>query len=68
MAYEVVDNPERLLNMHFFGPVWERPMVELMTCGQTSDAVFAAADQDKAQENATMRSGRSGEIWGRGTA
>jgi 3-hydroxybutyryl-CoA dehydrogenase len=40
---DVVDNPERLLNMHFFGPVWERPMVELMTCGQTSDAVFAAA-------------------------
>src|SRR6478609_189350 len=32
---DVVDNPERLLNMHFFGPVWERPMVELMTCGQT---------------------------------
>ena len=39
----VVDHPERLLNMHFFGPAWERPMVELMTCGQTSDAVFAAA-------------------------
>src|SRR5690606_24267329 len=39
---EVVDNPERLLNTHFFAPVWERTMVELMTCGQTSEETFAA--------------------------
>jgi 3-hydroxybutyryl-CoA dehydrogenase len=39
----VVTNPERLLNMHFFAPVWVRTMVELMTCGQTSEAVFAEA-------------------------
>jgi 3-hydroxybutyryl-CoA dehydrogenase len=40
---EVVDGPERLLNMHFFSPVWVRPMLELMTCGQTSDEVMATA-------------------------
>lgn len=40
---DVVSNPERLLNMHFFAPVWVRTMVELMTCGQTSEAVFAEA-------------------------
>lgn len=39
----VVSNPERLLNMHFFAPVWVRTMVELMTCGQTSEATFAEA-------------------------
>jgi len=38
---EVVDRPERLLNTHFFAPIWERTMVELMTCGQTSEATFA---------------------------
>ncbi|MCC6704230.1 MAG: 3-hydroxyacyl-CoA dehydrogenase family protein [Thermomicrobiales bacterium] len=38
---EVVDRPERLLNTHFFAPVWERSMVELMTCGQTSEEAFA---------------------------
>ncbi len=38
----VVDQPERLLNTHFFAPVWERTMVELMTCGQTSEATFDA--------------------------
>jgi 3-hydroxybutyryl-CoA dehydrogenase len=39
----VVENPERLLNMHFFAPVYVRSMVELMTCGQTNEAVFAEA-------------------------
>jgi 3-hydroxybutyryl-CoA dehydrogenase len=38
---EVVEGPERLLNMHFFAPVWVRSMLELMTCGQTSDDVIA---------------------------
>jgi 3-hydroxybutyryl-CoA dehydrogenase len=42
---EVVDNPERLLNTHFFAPVWTRTMVELMTCGATSEAVFAACTE-----------------------
>lgn len=39
----VVDGPERLLNMHFFAPVWVRSMLELMTCGETSDEVLATA-------------------------
>jgi 3-hydroxybutyryl-CoA dehydrogenase len=39
----VVAEPERLLNMHFFAPVWIRSMLELMTCGETSDEVFATA-------------------------
>lgn len=34
---EVVDRPERLLNMHFFAPIWVRTMLELMTCGHTSE-------------------------------
>ncbi len=29
--------------MHFFAPVWVRSMLELMTCGETSDEVLAAA-------------------------
>ena len=32
----VVADPGRLLNTHFFAPVWSRPMVELMGCGQTT--------------------------------
>ncbi len=28
--------PGRLLNTHFFAPVWSRPMVELMGCGETT--------------------------------
>jgi 3-hydroxybutyryl-CoA dehydrogenase len=40
---DVVSNPRRLLNMHFFAPVWVRSMVELMTCGQTDEAVFVEA-------------------------
>jgi 3-hydroxybutyryl-CoA dehydrogenase len=39
----VVDNPSRVLNTHFFAPVWVRTMLELMTCGQTSDEVMATA-------------------------
>ena len=38
---DVVDRPERLLNTHFFAPVWDRTMVELMTCGHTSEDVFS---------------------------
>jgi len=39
---DVVDHPERLLNTHFFAPIWVRSMVELMTCGSTSDETFDA--------------------------
>jgi 3-hydroxybutyryl-CoA dehydrogenase len=35
-----VDRPERLLNTHFFAPIWIRSMLELMTCGVTSDEVM----------------------------
>lgn len=40
---DVVERPERLLNMHFFAPIWVRPMLELMSSGATSDDVLAAA-------------------------
>lgn len=32
-----VSRPERVLNMHFFAPIWVRTMVEVMTCGATTD-------------------------------
>lgn len=35
-----VVRPERLLNTHFFAPIWVRSMLELMTCGATSDEVM----------------------------
>jgi 3-hydroxybutyryl-CoA dehydrogenase len=37
-------DPGRLLNMHFFAPIWQRAMVELMGCGQTRPEVMAAAE------------------------
>ncbi len=40
---EAVTQPVRLLNMHFFSPIWQREMLEVMTCGQTEPAVIAAA-------------------------
>jgi 3-hydroxybutyryl-CoA dehydrogenase len=43
LLVEAVERPERVLNMHFFAPIWVRPMLEVMSCGQTSDAVFEAA-------------------------
>lgn len=39
-----LSDPGRLLNMHFFAPVWKRSMVELMGCGQTTAATMAAAE------------------------
>ncbi len=33
-----VSNQSRVLNMHFFAPIWIRTMVEIMTCGQTDPA------------------------------
>jgi 3-hydroxybutyryl-CoA dehydrogenase len=31
----LVTNPSRVMNTHFFAPIWVRTMVEIMTCGQT---------------------------------
>jgi 3-hydroxybutyryl-CoA dehydrogenase len=36
-------DPGRLLNMHHFAPIWIRPMVEIMGCGQTRPEVVASA-------------------------
>ena len=36
-----VTDPSRLLNLHFFSPVWRRPMLEVMGCGQTSPGTIA---------------------------
>jgi 3-hydroxybutyryl-CoA dehydrogenase len=36
---------EKVLNMHFFGRVWERPMVELMRGSVTSDLTMKAASE-----------------------
>lgn len=33
---DVVPNPDRLVNLHFFSEFWIRSCVELMGCGQTS--------------------------------
>jgi 3-hydroxybutyryl-CoA dehydrogenase len=41
---DVVERPERLLNMHFFAPVWVRSMLELMTCGTTSEQTLVDAE------------------------
>jgi 3-hydroxybutyryl-CoA dehydrogenase len=38
---EHVADPSRLVNLHFFTEFWKRSAVELMGCGQTSDAVMA---------------------------
>ncbi len=38
-----VNDPSRLMNMHFFAPVWQRCMVELMGCGETAPDVMEAA-------------------------
>lgn len=38
-----VEHPERLLNTHFFAPIWVRSMLELMSCGCTSSDVMQAA-------------------------
>ena len=35
-----VTDPGRLLNTHFFAPIWSRPMVELMGCGATRPEVM----------------------------
>lgn len=40
-----VADPGRLLNMHFFAPIWIRAMLEIMGCGETSAATLAAAER-----------------------
>jgi len=40
-----VDDPGRLLNTHFFAPVWSRPMVELMGSGGTRPEVMEAVER-----------------------
>lgn len=35
-----VEDPGRLLNTHFFAPIWSRPMLELMSCGETRPEVM----------------------------
>ena len=44
IAAAVVD-PGRLLNTHFFAPIWSRPMVELMGCGETRPEVMDAVER-----------------------
>ena len=40
-----VDDPGRLLNTHFFAPIWSRAMVELMGSGATRPEVMAAVER-----------------------
>ena len=40
---DIVRRRDRVLNLHFFGVVWQRPMVELMGGSETSEATLAAA-------------------------
>lgn len=40
-----VSRPERVMNMHFFAPIWVRTMLEIMTCGQTEEANLVRAQQ-----------------------
>jgi 3-hydroxybutyryl-CoA dehydrogenase len=37
---EAVSRPERLVNLHFFSPIWQREMLEVMSCGRTDEAVL----------------------------
>jgi len=40
-----VADPRRLLNLHFFAPIWVRSMLEIMGCGDTTPGVIAAAER-----------------------
>jgi 3-hydroxybutyryl-CoA dehydrogenase len=40
-----VDDPGRLLNTHFFAPIWSRPMVELMGSGSTRPEVMEVVER-----------------------
>lgn len=39
---DVVADPSRLLNLHFFAPIWVRPMLEVMSSGHTEPAIIDA--------------------------
>jgi len=40
---DFTQRPERMLNMHFYSPVWQRPMVELMGGTATTEETMARA-------------------------
>jgi 3-hydroxybutyryl-CoA dehydrogenase len=40
-----VTRPRRLLNTHFFRPIWTRTMLEIMSCGATAPAVIAEVER-----------------------
>lgn len=40
-----VEDPGRLLNTHFFAPIWSRPMVELMGSGATRPEVMEKVER-----------------------
>ena len=42
---DATDRPDRVLNMHFYNPVWLRPVVELMRGSATSDETIALASE-----------------------
>ncbi len=39
---DAITDPERLLNTHFFAPIWDRAMLELMSSGTTDPAIIDA--------------------------
>ena len=45
LLVDSVGDPGRLLNLHFFSPVWVRPILEIMGCGATRPEVIAASDR-----------------------
>ena len=38
-------DPGRVLNTHFFAPIWSRPMLEIMSCGETRPDVIDRVQQ-----------------------
>jgi len=42
---DATERPDRVLNMHFYPPVWQCPMVEIMRGTATSDVTIEAASQ-----------------------
>lgn len=39
---DATTRPDRVLNLHFLRRPWDRPVLEIMSCGVTSDATLAA--------------------------
>ncbi len=39
---DAISDPSRLLNTHFFTPIWQRPMLEIMSSGSTDQAILDA--------------------------